>query len=71
MTGRGRVVMRAKAEIETSSTHDKIVVTEIPYGVNKAELIKSIADLANEKKIEAFPMPTTSLTAKVCASSST
>ena len=52
MTGRGRVVMRAKAEIETSSTHDKIVVTEIPYGVNKAELIKSIADLANEKKIE-------------------
>ena len=52
MTGRGRVVMRAKAEIETSSTHDKIVVTEIPYGVNKAELIKSIADLTNEKKIE-------------------
>ena len=49
MTGRGRVVMRAKAEIETSSTHDKIVVTEIPYGVNKAELIKSIADLTNEE----------------------
>ena len=52
LTGRGRVVMRAKAEIETGQTHDKIVVTEIPYGVNKAELIKSIADLANEKKIE-------------------
>lgn len=51
-TGRGRVIMRARAEIETSSTHDKIVVTEIPYNVNKAELIKSIADLANEKKIE-------------------
>lgn len=51
-TGRGRIVMRAKAEIETGSTHDKIVVTEIPYGVNKAELIKSIADLANEKKID-------------------
>ena len=44
--------MRAKAEIETTSTHDKIIVTEIPYGVNKAELIKSIADLANEKRIE-------------------
>lgn len=52
LTGRGRVVMRAKAEIETTSTHDKIIVTEIPYGVNKAELIKSIADLANEKRIE-------------------
>ena len=52
LTGRGRVVMRAKAEIETGATHDKIVVTEIPYGVNKAELIKYIADLANEKKIE-------------------
>lgn len=51
-TGRGRVIMRAKAEIETGSTHDKIVITEIPYNVNKAELIKSIADLANEKKIE-------------------
>lgn len=51
-TGRGRVVMRAKAEVETGSTHNKIVITEIPYGVNKAELIKSIADLANEKKIE-------------------
>jgi DNA gyrase subunit A len=52
LTGRGRVVMRAKAEIESESTHDKIVITEIPYNVNKAELIKSIADLASEKKIE-------------------
>ena len=52
LTGRGRVVMRDKAEIETGQTHDKIVVTEIPYGVNKAELIKDIANLANEKKIE-------------------
>ena len=51
-TGRGRVVMRAKSEIESHPTHDKIVVTEIPYGVNKAELIKSIADLSNDKKIE-------------------
>lgn len=52
LTGHGRVIMRAKAEIESGQTHDKIVVTEIPYGVNKAELIKYIADLVNEKKIE-------------------
>jgi DNA gyrase subunit A len=52
LTGRGRVIMRAKAEIESGSTHDKIVITEIPYNVNKAELIKNIADLASEKKIE-------------------
>jgi len=52
LTGRGRVVMRARAEIETSQHHDKIVVTEIPYNVNKAELIKNIADLVNDKKIE-------------------
>ena len=51
-TGRGRIVMRAKAEIESTETHDKIVVTEIPYGVNKADLVKYIADLANEHKIE-------------------
>ena len=51
-TGRGRIVMRAKAEIETGDTHDKIIVNEIPYNVNKAELIKSIADLVNEKKID-------------------
>lgn len=52
LTGRGRVVMRAKAEIEAGQTHDKIVVSEIPYNVNKAELIKSIADMVNEKRIE-------------------
>ncbi len=51
-TGRGRVIMRAKANIETTHTHDKIVVTEIPYNVNKAELIKNIADLVSDKKIE-------------------
>ena len=51
-TGRGRVIMRAKGEIETGDTHDTIVFTEIPYGVNKAELIKYIAQLANDKKIE-------------------
>lgn len=52
LTGRGRVVLRAKTEIESNSTHDKIIVTEIPYGVNKAELVKSIAELANEKRVE-------------------
>ena len=51
-TGRGRIVMRAKAEIESHDTHDKIVVTEIPYGVNKAQLIEYIADLVKEGKLE-------------------
>ncbi|MDR0989700.1 MAG: DNA gyrase subunit A [Prevotellaceae bacterium] len=52
LTGHGRVIMRAKAEVESGSTHDKIVVTEIPYGVNKAELVGYIGALATEKKIE-------------------
>ncbi|KAA6314726.1 DNA gyrase subunit A, partial [termite gut metagenome] len=52
LTGHGRIMMRAKAEIETASTHDKIIVSEIPYGINKAELIKSIAELVNLKKLE-------------------
>lgn len=51
-TGRGRVVMRAKTEIESHPTHDKIIVNEIPYNVNKKELIENIAALVNEKKIE-------------------
>ncbi len=51
-TGRGRVVMRAKAEIESGDSHDKIVVTEIPYGVNKAQLIEYIADLVKDGKLE-------------------
>ena len=51
-TGRGRVVMRAKADIEAGPNHDKIVVSEIPYNVNKKELIESIAALVNEKKLE-------------------
>ncbi len=51
-TGRGRIVLRAKAEIEPGEAHDKIIVNEIPFGVNKAELIAYIADLVNEKKIE-------------------
>ena len=53
LTGRGRVVMRAKTEIEhTASGRECIVISEIPYMVNKAEMIKRIADLINEKKIE-------------------
>lgn len=52
-TGKGRIVMRAKAEIETTSTgRERIIVTEIPYLVNKADLIKRTADLVNDKKIE-------------------
>ena len=51
-TGRGRVIMRAKTEIESAPTHDKIIVNEIPYNVNKKELIMSIAALVNEKKID-------------------
>ena len=51
-TGRGRVVMRGRAEIETEGNHEKIVITEIPYLVNKAELIKHIADLVGEKRLD-------------------
>lgn len=51
-TGRGRVVMRAKAEIETDENHDRIVVTEIPYGVNKQQLIEYIAELVKEGRLE-------------------
>ena len=51
-TGKGRVVIRAKCEIETEGGREKIVVSEIPYMVNKAELIMKIAELVNDKKIE-------------------
>ena len=51
-TGRGRIVVRAKAEIEQKAEHELIVITEIPYGVNRAELIKSIAELVVDKKID-------------------
>ncbi len=51
-TGRGRVIMRAKADIESEEQHDKIIVTEIPYGVNKQQLIEYIAQLVQEKKLE-------------------
>lgn len=52
LTGRGRVVMRAKAEIEEHQGREQIIVTEIPYQVNKSELIKRTAELVNDKKIE-------------------
>lgn len=51
-TGRGRVVMRGRAEIEIDKNHEKIVITEIPYLVNKADMIKHIADLVSEKRLD-------------------
>ncbi len=51
-TGRGRIVLRGKAEIEQDANHEKIVITEIPYQVIKSDLIKNIADLVNEKRLE-------------------
>ena len=51
-TGRGRIIIRAKYEIESEASHDRIVVTEIPYNVNKRELIENIARLVEDKKIE-------------------
>src|SRR5690606_7508955 len=55
-TGRGRVVMRGKATIEEVQGKETIIVTEIPYQVNKADMIKKTADLVNEKKIEGISM---------------
>jgi len=52
LTGRGRIVMRGKAEIEEIQGREQIIVTEIPYQVNKAEMIKKVAELVNDKKIE-------------------
>ena len=51
-TGRGRIIVRAKVEIESDGNRETIIVNEIPYGVNKAELIKNIADLVEEKRLE-------------------
>ena len=51
-TGRGRIVIRAKAEIEESNGREQIIVTEIPYQINKSELIKKAAELVNDKKLE-------------------
>ncbi|MCD8287330.1 MAG: DNA gyrase subunit A [Porphyromonadaceae bacterium] len=51
-TGRGRIIIRSKTEIETDGNREKIIVSEIPYGINKAELIKNIAELVEDKRIE-------------------
>lgn len=51
-TGRGRIVLRAKTEIESDGNHDAIIISEIPYGVVKGDLVKSIAELVDEKKID-------------------
>ncbi len=51
-TGRGRIIMRGRAEIEVEGNHERIVITEIPYLVNKAEMIKHIADLVSDKKLD-------------------
>lgn len=51
-TGRGRIVLRTKSEIECGDSHDKIVVTELPYGVNKAQLVENIAELVKEGKVD-------------------
>lgn len=51
-TGRGRIILRAKAEIESEGSHDQIIISEIPYGVVKNDLVKSIAELVEEKKLE-------------------
>lgn len=53
-TGRGRIVIRAKAEIEAHDNHEEIIISEIPYGVTKIDLIKSIANLVEDKKIESI-----------------
>lgn len=52
ITGRGRIVLRGKAEIEVENNHEQIIITEIPYQVIKSDLVKSIADLVNEKRID-------------------
>ncbi|MDE5850078.1 MAG: DNA gyrase subunit A [Muribaculaceae bacterium] len=51
-TGHGRIILRAKAEIESNGTHDQIIISEIPYGVLKKDIVTSIADLVEEKKID-------------------
>ncbi len=51
-TGRGRIILRGRAEIEDEGTHQQIIITEIPYGVIKKDLVKNIAELATEKKID-------------------
>lgn len=53
-TGRGRIVIRAKAEIEEENNKHRIIVTELPYQVNKARLIENIADLVKEKRYQEY-----------------
>jgi len=71
-TGRGALTLRARVRIEEHKKGDKvsIVITEIPYQVNKARLIEKIAELAQEKVVEGSPTCATSPTARACASSS-
>ena len=66
-TGRGRVIIRARAEIESHEQHDSIVISEIPYGVIKSDLVKSICELVDEKKIDGIADVTdTSARGKIC-----
>ncbi len=66
-TGRGRIVIRSKAEIEVEDNHENIIVTEIPYGVNKAELVAYIATLVTDKNSTVSLTSTTRVIIKVCA----
>ena len=71
-TGRGSITMRARAEIEVrKGDKESIVITEIPYQVNKTRLIDKIAELHREKRSRASPTSATRATARACASSST
>ena len=66
-TGRGRVIIRAKADIESGANHDKIVISEIPYGVIKSDLVKSIGDLVRDKKIDGISdISDTSARGEIC-----
>jgi DNA gyrase subunit A len=72
-TGRGNIVMRARAEVEPlpgKGDREQIVVTEIPYQVNKADLVEKIAELVREKRIEGISELRDESTARACASSS-
>lgn len=65
-TGRGRIVMRARAVIETVGDRERIVVTEVPYQINKAEMQKRQSELVNEKKLKALQIFATKVTVKEC-----
>ena len=70
-TGRGRIVVRARTEIEEVNNRFRIVITEIPYQVNKLNLVKSIIELADEKRVEGSTTWSTIPPVKGCGSSST